>query len=108
MHQEIDAVIMGRIKDALQPLEHNWSIDKYCQDLTARAAEAAAEAAARPRARACPGTRRGVEAGTKDTAGRSTLVGLAVLCAALFLAVLVVGTLVPVNGNGGGAEEDTE
>ena len=38
MHQEIDAVIMGRIKDALQPLEHNWSIDKYCQDLTARAA----------------------------------------------------------------------
>ena len=97
MHQEIDAVIMGRIKDALQPLEHNWSIDKYCQDLTARAALPAEAAAAADAAALAPTPTptNGTDTGT----GKSTLVGLGVLCAVLFLAVLVVGTLVPVNND---------
>ena len=83
---------MHRIKDALQPLEHNWSIDAYCKDLTARAAlpPAAPPPAGAP-AKPPP---------QKSSSDSGTLTGLVVLCVLLFTALIVVSTLVPASGNG--------
>ena len=100
MDEEINAVIMRRIKDALQPLEHNWSIDKYCQDVTERAvlpAEAAVEAEAVAAAVPADKWAAATPPAEQRPGGNGTLASLAVLCIVLFLGVLVVGMLVPIN-----------
>ena len=98
MKSEIDAVIMHRIKDALQPLEHNWSIDAYCKDLTERAA---LPPATPPPAAPAPKPQ-------ESSSGSGTLTGLVVLCVLLFLALIVVSALVPANSDNGDADASPE